>query len=177
SENLSLEQIPNLSVPVVLTNRSPTEGGKTKKHQDQSLNVESILQSPFEYIDIEITKAEETIPQRATGEIIFSKHWHTSPQLNTMEQILDQFGEKGIVKLIPTATTIQDNLTVLEFLKTASEKDFKMIAFCMGALGTVSRLLSPYVGGLWTYASHGTPVAEGQMPTEYLRRIYDDIMG
>ena len=61
-----------------------------------------------------------------------------------MEQILDEEISSGasICKIVTTAQQIEDNLPALSFVSFASSKA-KLVCFCMGEHGKISRLLSP----------------------------------
>ncbi len=176
--DLQFSQLHILPLPTVITNRSKEEGGYAPKGTAKH-DIDTFLKSGFDYVDIEIPSLEKTqqIPSREKGEIVFSKHWLSPPNLKTMEKLVSTFGEHGIVKLIPTAGKLEDNLSVLEFVKQQNAKGFRVISFCMGSLGLISRILSPLVGGMWTYASLEDPVASGQIQTSLLRRLYDDYLG
>jgi 3-dehydroquinate dehydratase type I len=53
----------------------------------------------------------------------------------------------------------------------AAENNFPLIAFCMGAIGKISRLATIKLGGYMTYAApdEGKETAPGQMPVSVLR--------
>ncbi len=51
-----------------------------------------------------------------------------------------------------TAKTIEDNLTLLDFVSKASRRA-KIVCFAMGEQGKISRLLSPMFGAFFTFAS------------------------
>ena len=80
-----------------------------------------------------------------------------------------------ICKVVTTAKEPEDNLTVLQLIKEFP--DVKIIAFAMGPLGLMSRVLCPLVGGEFTYASieKGKESAVGQMTVSEMRRIYEMI--
>ena len=83
-----------------------------------------------------------------------------------MEKILKQEIDSGanVCKIVTTAKKIEDNLAVLNFVSSMSSKA-KLVCFCMGEHGKVSRLLSPMFGAFFTFASLelGSETAAGQM--------------
>jgi len=73
-----------------------------------------------------------------------------------------------VVKIVGTAMSVMDNMPFLEYVARAPGS----VGFAMGALGVPSRVLSPLMGGAWTYASAGESVASGQPNVESLREAY-----
>ena len=74
--------------------------------------------------------------------------------VSAMEKILDEEIASGasVCKIVTTAKQIEDNLPVLSFVSFASSKA-KLVCFCMGEHGKISRLLSPLFGAFFTFAS------------------------
>jgi 3-dehydroquinate dehydratase len=65
-------------------------------------------------------------------------------------------------------------LAVLNFVASHSEKA-KLVCFCMGEAGKVSRLLSPMFGAFFTFASleQGAETAKGQMSIGEMKAAYN----
>ena len=82
--------------------------------------------------------------------------------------------EPCVCKIVTTAKKIEDNLAVLNFVSAMSSKA-KLVCFCMGEQGKVSRLLSPMFGAFFTFASleQGSETAAGQMTIQEMRATYD----
>ena len=78
----------------------------------------------------------------------------------------------NISKVITTARSFEDNLAVLQLV--SEFPGVRLIAFAMGPLGSMSRILCPLVGGDFTYASieKGKESASGQVTVRDLARIY-----
>ena len=74
--------------------------------------------------------------------------------VSAMENILDKEIASGasICKIVTTAKQVEDNLPALSFVSFASSKA-KLVCFCMGEHGKISRLLSPVFGAFFTFAS------------------------
>jgi 3-dehydroquinate dehydratase type I len=93
-----------------------------------------------------------------------------------MEKVLEQEIASGasVCKIIGTAKKIEDNIAVLNFVASHSSK-VKLVCFCMGEAGKVSRLLSPMFGAFFTYASleQGSETAKGQISIGEMRAAYD----
>jgi len=79
-----------------------------------------------------------------------------------------------VCKIVTTAKQVEDNLTTLNFMSTASSKT-KLVCFCMGELGKISRLLSPLFGGFFTFASleRGSETASGQITIQEMKASYE----
>ena len=77
-----------------------------------------------------------------------------------------------ICKIVTTATSPDDNLTVLQLINTFAET--RMVSLAMGNLGLTSRILCPLAGGAFTYASieRDKESAPGQMTVSELVKIY-----
>jgi 3-dehydroquinate dehydratase type I len=78
-----------------------------------------------------------------------------------------------IIKIVTTATSAQDNLTILNFLHNAV-RDQKIVSFAMGEKGKISRITSPIFGAYFTIASleDGAETAQGQPTIDDLRMVY-----
>jgi 3-dehydroquinate dehydratase-1 len=73
---------------------------------------------------------------------------------------------------VTTARTFTDNIAVLHLIKEFPGE--KVVAFAMGVVGQISRVLCPLIGSYFTYASiaEGKESAAGQIAVEDLRNIY-----
>ncbi|MCY3975767.1 MAG: type I 3-dehydroquinate dehydratase [Thaumarchaeota archaeon] len=64
------------------------------------------------------------------------------------------------VKIITTANSISDNIRILSLYKNSN--DISLIAFAMGHIGKISRLICLYLGSPFSYVVINKNVAEGQ---------------
>ncbi len=153
----------------VVTLRPKDEGGGFKGSELERLALISGLSElrPL-YIDIELRTAEANpgwfggLP-RTSRKIV---SWHDlagTPAFSVMKRVRGRAGSLGeIAKVVTTARTGEDNLRVLRLY---DEDPHKLIAFCMGGAGILSRLVSLQMGAPITYASlPNEPVAPGQLP-------------
>jgi 3-dehydroquinate dehydratase-1 len=96
--------------------------------------------------------------------------------ISELNSILEREIASGaeVCKIVTTAKRLEDNLTTLNFTSTASSKT-KLVCFCMGELGKISRLLSPLFGGFFTFASleRGNETASGQMTIQEMKAAYE----
>ena len=74
---------------------------------------------------------------------------------------------------VSTATTLSDNVTMMKFLQTESDKH-ALIGLCMGEQGIISRVLSVRAGSVFTFGavSEDLKTAPGQISAQKLRSIY-----
>ncbi|UCB47664.1 MAG: type I 3-dehydroquinate dehydratase, partial [Deltaproteobacteria bacterium] len=77
--------------------------------------------------------------------------------------------------IVTHARTMTDNLRVLDLIPQAQEKGIKIIAFCMGPFGRISRIFSHLIGGYMTFASleGGEESADGQISVVEMKRILE----
>jgi len=126
-----------------------------------------------------IPKREETIAKlRSLGaKVIVSYHnFDGILTVSTMGRILDEEIASGasICKIVLNAKQVEDNLPILSFVSFASTKA-KLVCFCMGEYGKISRLLSPVFGAYFTLASleQGSETAPGQMSISDMNTAYN----
>jgi 3-dehydroquinate dehydratase type I len=74
---------------------------------------------------------------------------------------------------------VDDNLEVLRLIPYARQKGVKVIAFCMGEKGKISRIVAPLLGSYLTYAawSKGKEAAPGQMTIKEMMEIFRIVKG
>jgi len=167
--------------PLIATNRSAKCRGKFRgsetKRKQTLLNAAG---DGFEYVDVElfISKLENIISDiHGVGvkSIVSFHDFNQTPSLPQMEKILRKEIASGadVCKVVTTAKSVEDNLTVLNFVSKAC-KSAKTVCFSMGELGKISRLLSPLFGGFFTFASleEGKETASGQPTIQEMRATY-----
>ena len=168
-------------ISLIATNRAKDCGGEFLGSEAERWQMLfDAAKNGFEYVDIEVSAAKlesivENMRQIGAKPIISFHDFEQTPSISKLRRILKRQIESGaeICKIVTTASTIDDNLTLLTFLRTAS-KDSKLICFAMGPLGRISRLLSPLFGGFFTIASlePGGETAPGQMTIQELKIAY-----
>ena len=168
-------------IPLIATNKLQSEKGffvGTESERQQTLL--NAAKSSFEYIDVDFSspKHKETISQlnQLGAKTILSYHkFDGALSVSAMENILDEEIASGanICKIVTTAKQVEDNLPALSFVSFASSKA-KLVCFCMGEHGKISRLLSPVFGAFFTFASlkQDNETAAGQMSINEMRTAY-----
>lgn len=161
--------------PLIATNR---KAAVAKMDPQQTLL--RAAKSGFEYVDIDVNNPNlkenlKEIINFGTKPII-SFHDYLGPLADTeLESILEKEIENGaeLCKIVTTAKTLEDNLSLLHFVQRASRKA-KIISFAMGEKGKISRLLSPLFGAYLTFAclDGATETAPGQMSIQEMKIAY-----
>ena len=181
SRNLS-DVVKSTKIPLIATNKLQSEKGNfagTETERQQTLF--NAAKNDFEYVDVDLSspKHKETIDKLKLlgAKPIVSYHkFDGALSISEMEKVLEQEIASGasVCKIITTANQIEDNLTALNFVSTMSSKT-KLVCFCMGELGKVSRLLSPMFGAFFTFATlqQGNETAVGQMTIQEMKAAYD----
>jgi len=171
--------------PVMVTYRSHTEGGLGKaNHKTLSRYLMAAIEAGADFIDVEYTLPPEhrsrIFQDRGESRIILSTHllYGTPPQ-EKLQGLLREMAATGadIVKIVTQAKNPEDNLQVLGLIPLARKLGIRIIAFCMGRLGRISRLGTIPLGGYLTFASleTGQASALGQMPAREMKHILETI--
>ena len=74
------------------------------------------------------------------------------------------------IKIVTMAKSINDGSRILSLYNNS--KNVKLIAFSMGNLGKMSRLLCLLLGSPYTYVSLGKPIAPGQFSLDEVKSIF-----
>lgn len=166
-------------IPLIATARTRVEGGLWEGNEKVRINVlTKASNSGFDYIDLEASTPnllQTALDIQGAGSNLIISHHNLikSPSFNEMEEIQKKSKIVGssICKIVGTVNNYVDNLIYLEYLRKYPGN----IAFGMGVLGISSRIISPYMGGKWTYASanQNEVVTPGQLTLERLRKIFD----
>jgi len=177
-----LSNIPACSkLPMIATNKSVKNHGKfLGSETERKQTLLNAAEKGFEYVDLDLSTSElesivNDVHSMGVKSIISFHNFNETPSLPKMEEILKKeiVGGADVCKIVATAKSVEDNLTVLNFVSKAS-KSAKTVCFCMGELGKTSRLLSPLFGGFFTFASleRGKETAAGQLTIQEMRAVY-----
>jgi 3-dehydroquinate dehydratase type I len=168
--------------PLIVTNRRKEEGGRYRGEERKRLSVlEKAIDLGADYIDVELaTEAsflKNLIRNRGKTQVILSFHdFRRTPSLRELQKLFIRMIGLGVrvIKIVPFAESWEDNLTVLSLIPFARERRQKIVAFCMGEKGKISRVISPLLGAAWTYASlnRNKNSAPGQLTVQELTEIW-----
>lgn len=169
--------------PVLVTYRSKREGGNgladPEKHLDYILTA---IKEGADFVDVEsslpIGLRERVFQAKGRSKIIISKHiFDYTPPGEELEKIFELLTGTGahIVKIVTRAKIWEDNFRVLGLIPNAHNLGLEIVAFCMGPMGKISRILSCLMGGYLSFASleEGKESADGQIPIREMRRVVD----
>ena len=160
----------------ILTLRSSKEGGRFRGGEAKRVQLlYHLIDLKPAYIDIELeaVKKEKKLAEvRAETTLIVSKHSFTNtPNQSTLSRWVEEvLSYEGIGKVVTTARSFEDNLRVMEMLKQAPKS--RLIAFCMGELGLISRVLAPILGSPIVYTCLKESTAPGQIELSEALRLY-----
>jgi len=179
AEPLNLRKLrESTSIPLIGTARVPGHGGRWARGEGERQKLLlSAVRDGFDYVDVE---ADSVSLVKLVGKVhdggasvIVSRHY--LDRTPSLDETLAAHGEAkaagaDLVKVVGTAVSPSDNLPCLEYLA----REPGNVSFAMGALGVPSRILSPLMGGAFTYASagEGGGVAPGQPTLASLREAY-----
>jgi 3-dehydroquinate dehydratase type I len=168
--------------PIIGTNRPLSEKGSFDRSEAERLKIlMEAVEDGFQYVDLELTtnrldRVIKTFREKG-AKIILSHHDHfRTPDQAKLASTLVQLQKfkPDVCKIVTTAQTPEDNLVHLNLLK-ANHQNSPLVSFAMGHAGVWSRLLAPFYGAHFTYASleRGQETAPGQSTIAELRRIYE----
>ena len=162
----------NRPCPMIATFRRQADGGRWTASENQRLMlIRQAIVAGFDLVDLEIDIIDK-IPRFGKVQRIVSYHnVHEVPE--KLELIHQQMcaADADIMKIVVTAQKPADNVRVMALLKKTPRPT---IAFCMGDLGTCSRVLGLRLGMPFTYAAFNKErqIAPGMLSYQDLQRIY-----
>ncbi|MBW2066831.1 MAG: type I 3-dehydroquinate dehydratase [Deltaproteobacteria bacterium] len=183
-ESFDLERMIRTTIrPVIVTYRSNKEGGKgIENYELQTRHLLEAISLGAHYVDMEYSMPpqlrERILLNRGNTMVIVSAHLiHGTPPLGVLEDTLKRLAATGanIVKIVTMARRPEDNLRILDLVSSAKDLGIKVIAFCMGPLGRISRVASPLLGSYLTFASleEGLESADGQISAREMKRMME----
>jgi len=158
--------------PVVVTCRRRSDRGRWFGTEEQRLAVlrEAII-GGAEYVDLEDDVAKSIRRYGKTKRIISYHNFDETPvELYDIHRRLAQC-DPDVIKIVTMANSPADNVRMLEMV---SASQIPTVGFCMGELGTISRILCGRAGSPFTYASFSREreMAPGQLSYAEVRHLY-----
>jgi 3-dehydroquinate dehydratase I len=183
-ESFDLKKIVQAAVkPVIVTYRSKKEGGRgLVRYETRLRHLLRAVEVGADFVDVEFSMPQiyrqEIFQAGGMSRLILSVHFsNRTPPTETLEDTFRKMTATGadIVKIITYAMVPEDNLRVLGLIPLAQDLGVKIIAFCMGPLGRISRISTLMMGGYLSFASfeEGEESASGQIPVRKMRRILE----
>ena len=167
----------------IATCRCKENGGQFTGSTTAALDVLlKAAEAGFALVDIEL-EAIEKLPKntmeklRAAGAAVIVS-WHdfqsTPKDLEPIYKRMQPFAP-DFMKLVPTAKSLSDNLTLMKFLEKAEDRGGPpVVGICMGEPGIISRVLGLRAGSAFTFAAAnaGEETAPGQIAARTLMETY-----
>jgi 3-dehydroquinate dehydratase type I len=164
---------------LIATNRPAYQGGLSKEAEEGRLGtLYEACEAGFEYADVELAApgsgdAVKRVHDAGSRCILSHHDFIATPTLEEFNRLHAQAELMGadVVKLVGTANCYGDNMVYLAYLLVKPGN----VSFGMGLHGVPSRVLSPLMGGAFTYAStgEGEESAPGQLTLQKLRELYE----
>jgi len=163
----------------ICTLRPRSEGGKFPSSEKNRISILKLIAvyDPYlldvEYNTIRKNKALQQYLKKTKTNLLIS--WHDFAKtpnisyLKSMRKKMTKFSKN--VKIVTTARSIKDTLSVLSLYKFQSNTN--LIAFAMGDYGRMSRILCTQLGSPYTYVSLGKPIAPGQFSLDEIKSIFE----
>jgi len=165
--NFDLKKLLSSNKPVIVTNR---KGNQVSEQQRIAVLLEAINLGAT-YVDVEATTKKEFLNKikisKGKTKVIISHH--DFQKTENLIEIYNKIKDLGdVVKIVTHANHINDNLEIFRLIKQAKSEGKKIIAFCTGKKGVLSRLLCERFGSYLTFASleKGKESAEGQLTAQ-----------
>lgn len=168
-------------IPLIATNKLINEKGYFQGTEaERQRTLMDAADCGFEYIDLDLSNPDlqaiiMNLKEMGAKTIVSFHKFEGALTTSEMSDILEKQVASGanVCKIITTATKTQDNLTALNFISENAAKT-KLVCFCMGKQGRISRLLSPVFGAFFTFASleQGSETAPGQLSINEMRTAY-----
>ena len=168
--------------PMIVTHRRAEEGGKYQGEERKRVGVlEEAIDLEGDYIDVELATERSLlrslIRNKGLTQVILSFHdFHRTPSPKELQRLFGQMIRSGadVIKIVPFARSWEDNLSILSLIPFARKRRQKIVAFCMGERGKMSRIFSPFLGAAWTYASLNRVKASapGQLTVDEMKETW-----
>ncbi|MCA9482285.1 MAG: shikimate dehydrogenase [Nitrospina sp.] len=166
--------------PVIVTYRNKMDGGQYRGPDEERIaSIRKAIDLGAPYIDIETSTPgpllKSVLENKGQSQVILSHHdfTRTDERIDQIYEIMCEM-PADILKIITYAQDINDNLALFRLLYRARKDEKKMIGFCMGEKGEISRILTVHFGGWLTFGSleTGKESAPGQIPARILKEVY-----
>ena len=166
----------NTAATAIATCRLAANGGRFEGTPASELDI--LLKAAaagFQIVDLELETAEalkktDLQPLRDTGVGLIISH-HNFKETKDLDAIYERIAPfaPDFIKIVPTARTLTDNVTLIRFLERMSDHA-NIVGICMGDAGVISRVLGLRAGSTFTFAaaSAGEETGPGQIAARTL---------
>ena len=172
-----LENVKKDLKKIVCTLRPKSEGGKFAGNERERISILKLIAeyNPF-LLDVEFSSMKRDkslvkyLKTTKTNLLISGHDFKKTPNFTELKNKLNQMSKfSSNVKIVTTAKSTEDATRVLQLYNKKGK--INLIAFAMGDLGRISRILSLYLGSPYAYVSLGKPIAPGQFSVNEVNKI------
>ena len=164
---------------VIATCRRTLAGGRFRGSMASELDILAKASAAgCQLLDVELQTASKSKPlqvQKLRGRSALILSFHDFRGTKRLDETLQKMlaVQADFYKIVSTATTLSDNVTMIKFLAKESDKH-SLIGICMGEQGIISRVLGVRAGSVFTFAalSPDEKTAPGQVTAQELRNVY-----
>src|SRR5712671_6248875 len=164
---------------VIATCRRAVAGGRFRGSMASELDILAKASGAgCQLLDVELQTAIKSKPaqvQKLRGRSALILSFHDFRGTKRLDETLQRMlaVQADFYKIVSTATTLSDNVTMIKFLAKESDKH-SLIGICMGEQGIISRVLGVRAGSVFTFAalSPDEKTAPGQVTAQELRSTY-----
>lgn len=161
----------------VCTLRPKNEGGRFEGSEKDRISTLKLIAEYNPYlVDIEYStlsknrKLREYVRTTGTDVLVSWHDFKRTPSHKHLQKKMQQMRRLSRnVKIVTTATSASDVISVMSLYRI---KGVSLIAFAMGELGRISRILCMQFGSPYTYVSLGKPVAPGQFSLTEVKSMF-----
>lgn len=173
----ALELIKKNLKKCVCTLRPTSEGGKFSGNEKERISILKLIAEyhPFlidvEYNTLKRNKNLVKFIRKSKTDILVSWHdFKKTPNSSLLNQLLKQMRKfSKFVKIVTSAKKSNDTSRILSLYSHATNTN--LIAFAMGDIGRISRILCLHLSSPFTYVTLGKPVAPGQFSLDTIKSI------
>ena len=155
---------------VLVTIRHPSHGGKFDGTEPERVSLcQQMVEAGANIVDLEWDSEAANLVGSDSMDLILSYHnFESMISATELDQLTHDIqarknGNVRAIKVVPTASSVSDAASILDWVDQGQNNRIARIGFAMGKQGACSRLLTTAFGGAVTYASFGAPVAPGQI--------------
>jgi 3-dehydroquinate dehydratase I len=175
-----LDKISKFKKQSIYTLKSANDGGKFLGDESERLILikKLALARPM-LLDVEytsISKNNELADFMDENRVRILVSWHDfqgTPGKEILINLIDKMRiYSNFIKIVTTAKSIDDSINIME-LYGIVDSTINLVAFSMGELGIITRVLCNIVGDCpFTYATIDKAVAPGQLTIDQMKSIY-----
>ncbi|HME52372.1 MAG TPA: type I 3-dehydroquinate dehydratase [Candidatus Lokiarchaeia archaeon] len=192
-----VRSIQDNGLDAICTCRVEAEGGEfhVANQESHEAILKTMIPAAPRYVDIELSTDKDLLQvildasaNNGVGVILSIHDFDRTPRLDEIDDFLQSIVDKVavlsvqeresiIMKIIFMAMASDDNIVPMKVIESLSGIGFKVISFCMGMAGTISRVASvlPKIdgkpAGIFTYASLDESTAPGQFNLKTMEAI------